>query len=81
MKWYKCPVPKVKKLKKWLKSYLVTYPVSIRYNGGIIIKGKWYDGFKVPPPIIPKGFELVGIGVGLEMNCQPPLATEYLRPI
>mgnify|MGYP001609667437 CR=1 FL=1 len=81
MKWYKCPVPNVKKGKKWLTSHLVTYPVSYRYNGGIIIKGKWYDGFKVPPPIIPEGFELVGIGVGLEMNCHPPLATVYLRPI
>lgn len=59
----------------------VQYAVSYEYNGGIVISGKWYKGFKVPPPILPYGYKLVGIGVGLELNAKPPLATARLVPI
>lgn len=66
----------------------VTYPVSYRYNGGIILTpdgkidincrhpdSKWYAGFKVPPPVIPEGYELKSLGVGLQLNSKPPFAT------
>lgn len=59
----------------------VNYPVSYRYNGGIVINGKWYKGFKVPAPIVPDGHKLVNIGVGLQLNAKPPYATSYLKPI
>lgn len=72
----------------------VTYPVSYSYNGGVYINpdgtldysyrntdSKWYDGVKVPSPVIPKGYELVGIGVGLQLNAFPPYATKVLRKI
>lgn len=59
----------------------VQYAVSQEYNGGIIIGGHWYKGFKVPDPILPHGYKLVGIGVGLELNAKPPLATARLVPI
>ena len=70
----------------------VTFPVSIEYNGGIILtpdgkmdincrntKSKWYNGFKVPKPLVPKGYELISIGVGLNLNSYPPYATNVLR--
>jgi hypothetical protein len=57
---------------------IVTYPVSYKYNGGIIINKKWYDGYIVGQPLVPKGFKLVSIGVGLNLNNQPPLATARL---
>ena len=69
----------------------VTYPVSCRYNGGIILspdgkmdfgcknpKSKWYAGFEVPKPKVPKGYHLESIGVGLELNATPPRATMLL---
>ena len=73
--------PKLQIAEKWCNSYLVTYPVSYRYNGGIIIDGKWYEGYTVPRPKVPKGFELVSIGCGLQLNAHPPYATSYLKPI
>ena len=66
---------------KWCDSYLVTYPVSYTYNGGIIVDGKHRLGFSVPPPKVPKGFEIVSIGVGLQLNATPPFATVYLKPL
>jgi hypothetical protein len=66
---------------KWNESCLVTYPVSYKYNGGIIINNKWYEGYEVPKPKVPKGFKLVGIGCGLQLNTHPPYATSYLKPI
>ena len=66
---------------KWCESFLVTYPVSIRYNGGTVIDGEWYEGFKVAKPKVPKGFKLVGIGCGLQLNAKPPYATSYLQPL
>ena len=53
----------------------VQFPTSYRYNGGIIIDGEWYDGYEVEDPIVPQGYKLVGIGVGLQLNARPPLAT------
>ena len=81
---------KLTKTEKWLDSHLVVYPVSYKYNGGIVLdkkghvcfkNGKWYAGFKVPKPIAPKGFKLVDIGVGLNLNAYPPMKTAYLKPI
>jgi len=66
---------------KWCNSFLVTFPVSYDYNGGIVIEGKWYKGFKVAKPKVPKGFKLYGIGCGLQLNACPPYATMYLQPI
>lgn len=66
---------------RWCQSFLVTYPVSIRYNGGMVEDDKWYEGYKVPKPKVPEGFKLVGIGCGLQLNCHPPYTTAYLKPI
>ena len=60
---------------------VVKYPVSYRYNGGIIVEGKWHDGYEVGDPIVPDGYELVGMGVGLQLNSRPPIATEYLQKV
>lgn len=59
----------------------VTYGVSYTYNGGTTYRSKWYKGYKCQPPIVPKGFRLVGIGVGFEFNAHPPLATARLERI
>lgn len=59
----------------------VTYPVSCTYNGGIIIDNEWYDGYSVPAPIVPKGYKLTGLGVGLQLNARPPLATALLEKV
>ncbi len=60
----------------------VTYSVSITYNGGTIgPDGEHYAGFSVPPPILPEGYVLVGIGVGHQLNARPPYATEVMTPI
>lgn len=56
----------------------VKYPVSYNYNGGIVIENRWYDGFIVGQPLLPKGLELQSIGVGLQLNATPPLATAIL---
>lgn len=79
-KLFKCPKPELTKTEKWCDNYLVTYPVSYEYNGGTIIDGEWYDGYEVPRPDVPEGFELVGIGCGLQLNAHPPYATAYLEP-
>ena len=75
------PCPKLNVGEKWCDSYLVTYPVSYTYNGGIIVDGKVYSGFTVPAPKVPKGFKLKGIGCGLQLNAKPPYATAYLEPV
>jgi len=56
----------------------VTFPVSYTYNGGIIIDGKWYKGFRVPYPKLREGFTLKTLGVGLDLNQKPPRATMLL---
>ena len=57
-----------------------TVAVSYTYNGGIIIDGKLYQGFEVPQPKVPKGFKLVGIGCGFQLNARPPYATAFIKP-
>lgn len=75
------PTPPGKGAKKVGKnSYEVTYPVSYKYNGGYVMHGddQWYAGFYVPEPVVPAGWKLVGIGVGLQLNARPPYATMLL---
>lgn len=78
----------MKKRKKWFyveaspdikgeEGDIVKYPVSFKYVGGITIKEKWYDGFFVGQPLVPKGLALEKIG-GLDFSQQPPLATAKL---
>lgn len=68
-----------KKIGKGKTCREVTFPTSISYNGGIGIDGVWYRGYEVGPPIVPEGYELVGIGVGYQLNARPPYATQLLR--
>ena len=86
--YFQCPQPttipassKDKRLAFQGKAHDVTYPVSYRYNGGIVIKDQWYAGYEVPPPEIPQGWQLADIGVGLQLNAKPPYATMRLEPI
>jgi len=74
----KYPRPQLTKGEKWCDGNLVTYPVSEMFNGGVIIDDEWYNGVEVPPPIVPEGYVLKSIGVGLERNHVPPLATALL---
>jgi len=76
-----CKRPKLEKTERWLNSHLVVFPVSYTYNGGTVIDDEWYSGYEVPAPKVPKGFELVDIGVGLQLNARPPYATKFLRKI
>jgi len=81
---FHCPAPDLRgqertKQGKLLDSVEVTYPVSYRYNGGTIIDDEWYTGYEVPPPILPDGYELVNIGVGLQLNARPPYATMLMK--
>jgi len=62
------------------KPVQVTYAISYNYNGGIVVDDKWYAGYDVPPPIVPAGFELKGMGVGADFNSRPPRATALLIP-
>jgi hypothetical protein len=79
MKLFNYPAPIIKAPKKIPKlGKRVTFPVSYRYNGGTFVDGEWYDGFFVPPPVVPDGYELVGMGCGLQMNCRPPYVTLLL---
>jgi hypothetical protein len=75
------PRPKLNIGERWCDSFLVTYPVSYRYNGGITVGNRWYEGYTVPSPKVPKGFKLTSIGRGLQLNARPPCATSYLEPI
>ena len=81
MKDYKViPEAKLSIGERWCNSFLVHYPISQTYNGGIVIDNKWYKGFKVAKPKVPRGFKLVGIGIGSQLNARPPMATMYLEP-
>ncbi|WP_297478335.1 hypothetical protein [Ferrovum sp.] len=80
-KFFLWPQPDLTRFAKPGKSVEVQYPVSYRYNGGTLIDDEWYAGYEVPPPIVPPGFKLVGIGVGFEFNHRPPLKTMILKPI
>ena len=57
----------------------ITYAVTYCYNGGITVDGEWYDGYHVPGPLMNPGYVIVGIGVGLQLNAHPPLATGVLK--
>ena len=57
---------------------LVRYPISHKYDGGIVVARNWYEGVEVGKPIVPEGFKLVSIGCGLQLNCFPPEATARL---
>jgi hypothetical protein len=63
-----------------LDSVEVYYAVSCRYNGGYTRDGddEWYTGFEVPPPILPEGYKLKSLGVGLQLNARPPYATALM---
>lgn len=81
-----CPMPATDlrpmgdKIKGRRTSVEVQYDVSYVYNGGTDMTpdGEWYDGFEVSPPILPAGFKLRGLGVGLQHNARPPYATALL---
>jgi len=75
------PAPDLTSKAKPGKKVEVTYPVSYSYNGGTVIDDKWYAGYEVPKPIVPKGYKLTSIGVGLQLNAHPPYATMILEPI
>ena len=62
------------------KPVKITYAVSYKYNGGIVVGDEWCVGFDVPLPVVPKGYELKSAGVGLDLNFRPPRATAYLVP-
>ena len=76
--WFACPATDLTKKAKPGKKVQVTYAVSYSYNGGIVENGEWFAGYKVPPPIVPEGYELIDRGIGLEMNAHPPFATALL---
>jgi hypothetical protein len=57
------------------------YAVSYIYNGGTSINDEWFNGYGVPPPYILPGYGIVSIGVGLQLNACPPLATGVLKPV
>jgi hypothetical protein len=79
---FHCPAPDLTKKARPGRKVEVTFPVSFSgYNGGTVVGGKWYSGFKVPEPIVPPGFKLKDIGVGLQLNAHPPYATMILEPI
>ena len=73
-KWIRFPAPVL-----LAKEGRVSYPVSYEYNGGILIDEKQYAGYKVKPPVIPEGYILKSIGLGLNLNSKPPIATAYLQ--
>lgn len=79
-----CPIHRTaaaKRLYKARRFHEITYPVSYRYSGGIVVGNAWYRGYIVPKPVVPAGWEIVGLGVGLQLNCRPPYATAGLQPI
>lgn len=80
-KFFHYPAPNLCSKAKPGRTVIVTFPVSISYNGGTVIEDKWYAGYIVPAPIVPSGYELVSIGVGLQLNAHPPTATMLLRQI
>ena len=79
--WYEVPATDLTKNAKPGKKIRVTYAVGYSYNGGTVVNGEWFAGFKVPPPIVPAGYKLIGLAVGLELNAHPPQATALLAPI
>lgn len=79
MNLFMCKAPDLRGKEKPNQPVEVKVPKSYTYNGGTIINGEWYAGFSVPDPILPEGYELASIGVGLQLNAKPPYATLILR--
>lgn len=71
-----CPV----KIERDVNGFQAKFPVGYGYNGGTVIGGKWYKGYKIPYPKIPDGWELHDIRVGLQLYAEPPYATQLLVP-
>ena len=80
-KYKKIDVCKLNVSEKWCDSFLVTFPVSYRYNGDFYEGDEAYSGYDVVSPKIPEGFMLKGIGCGLQLNARPPYDTCYLDPV
>ena len=93
-KYFQCSAPVIsakrpKGAEKWCDGWLVKVPHSIRYNGGIILdkdgnpdpNGEWYDGYEVPSPVIPAGYELKSIHTLSELNARPPYHSMLLRKV
>jgi len=89
-KYFKMGPPKLHLRGSWNGGIEATFSVSYRYNGGIVLDengapiiswdgGEWYDGYKIERPVVHGDFELVGMGVGLQLNARPPYATQILR--
>ena len=79
--WFKYPATDLTSKAKLGQQVTVTYAIGISYNGGTVIDDEWFAGYEVPPPIVPDGFKLVHIGVGLNLNAAPPRATALLVPL
>lgn len=80
-RWVKVPGKDLTRFANPGKKVKVTYPTSQGYNGGIVVQGEWFEGYQVDEPIVPAGYELRGIGMGLQLNARPPLCTMLLVPI
>lgn len=78
---FECKAQDFTKKAKPLESVKVQVSHSIYYNGGTVVKGKWYSGYHVPKPIVPAGYELVSNGCGSQLNAHPPYLDMHLRPI
>jgi hypothetical protein len=85
---FTCPKPSLtpasqrdKSLQRAGKAHEVTFSVSYRYNGGIIVRDEWYSGYEVPKPDVPSGWTLVSLGFGLQLNAKPPYCTMLLKPV
>jgi hypothetical protein len=78
---FECQAEDFTKKAKPGQSVKVQVSHSVSYNGGTVIKGKWYSGYYVPEPIVPAGYELVSDYSGSQLNAHPPYITMRLQPI
>lgn len=77
VRWFRMKRPNL----KGHKEGEVQFSTGYRYNGGIIVRGQWVQGILMDKPIVSKGYRLRSIGVGLQLNCCPPYATQYLEKV
>jgi len=75
---FKVPGTDLRGKEKPGQSVSVRIACSIRYNGGTVIKGKWYSGYDVAPPVVPQGYELISDYTGMQLNSSPPHVTMNL---
>lgn len=54
------------------KSKRVTVNCSYLYNGGIVIKGVYYEGVECELPILSPGDRLKPLVEGMNLNAMPP---------